>query len=263
MRNGGQPRTLKIQAIMSRKLSLMIWKRGTARTTILHWMITQALSAKVKARFQGAYSGHFRARFIDGIWAGASGLIYPTWGTRSNTTDVSKQAPRRYTIAMDYGIAGVFCCLMIGEYRRGAAILGELYHDARTQVPLSNNQLVDKMKAWQAHWVPETAKMTVTLDPATPISFKRILRGAGYIVRNAQNNVLDGIIVTSARLESGNVFIPGDSPNLKEELQGYSWDSDALNRGIEQPLKGADHCVDALRYYCNTYGKRQRFAGKN
>ena len=37
-----------------------------------------------------------------------------------------------------------------------------------------------------------------------------------------------------------------------DEFQSYVWDEKAARAGKEQPVKQADHAMDALRYYCKT-----------
>ena len=40
--------------------------------------------------------------------------------------------------------------------------------------------------------------------------------------------------------------------NLIKEFYSYSWDTKAIERGEDAPLKVDDHCLDALRYFVNT-----------
>jgi hypothetical protein len=40
---------------------------------------------------------------------------------------------------------------------------------------------------------------------------------------------------------------------LINEVQGYCWDSKAAEKGIDAPIKRADHLLDALRYSVFSY----------
>lgn len=226
---------------------------------ILHFKMDDnpSLSEEVKDRYKNAFSGHFKQRYIEGLWVGASGLIYTAWriGAEPEPENVNK-----YVAAIDYGRASTFCGLMFAEQDRGVTAVGELYHDAAESVTLTDNQILERFKEWRLRWLTESQSLTIYLDPATPLTFKRMLRRDGFIVRNSQNTVVDGIITTGARLESGDLKIGKDCPKLQEELGAYQWDEKALERGEEAPLKQMDHACDALRYYAHTTGRLRRFA---
>ena len=224
--------------------------------SLVHMRMTDnpGLTDDTIARYEGAYAGHFRQRYIEGLWAGASGLIFPTWKALSGAP-LPKGVPQ-YSVALDYGIAGVFAALMFEKRKKLVAAVGEMYHDARVSEHLTNAELADRLVAWVVRWRPPQG-LQVYVDPATPNEFKRILRKRGFLVRNADNNVKNGIINTASRLESGGIVI-GDCPNLIDELAGYQWDPKAAERGEDRPLAVHDHACDALRYYAHSTGKMWR-----
>ncbi len=43
---------------------------------------------------------------------------------------------------------------------------------------------------------------------------------------------------------------PARVPMLTSELDVLAWDDKAQERGIDKPVKFADHACDALRYWC-------------
>ncbi|GIO08938.1 hypothetical protein J31TS6_49660 [Brevibacillus reuszeri] len=49
--------------------------------------------------------------------------------------------------------------------------------------------------------------------------------------------------------------------NFQKEINGYVWDEKTALRGIEQPLKNDDHCMDAIRYFVKTIIKQRRLVG--
>ena len=162
---------------------------------ILHFMMgdNPSLSQEIKDRYAKAFSGHFKQRFIEGLWVGASGIIYTAW---KRGAEPEPENVRRYVSSLDYGRAGVFCALMFAEKDRGVTAVGELYYDARASITLTDNQLLERFKTWRLRWLTESQSLTVYVDPATPLAFKRILRRDGFLVRDSHNTVIDGIITT-------------------------------------------------------------------
>jgi phage terminase large subunit len=69
-----------------------------------------------------------------------------------------------------------------------------------------------------------------------------------YRVGFAQNEVLDGIRLTSKALADENLIIYKNCFKLIEQIQSYTWDEKAQSVGLDKPVKVDDHAVDALRY---------------
>jgi hypothetical protein len=46
-----------------------------------------------------------------------------------------------------------------------------------------------------------------------------------------------------------------------KEVSSYVWDEKAVLRGVEQPLKVNDHCMDGVRYFVKTIIKPRRLLG--
>ncbi|MBQ7826113.1 MAG: terminase large subunit, partial [Clostridia bacterium] len=59
------------------------------------------------------------------------------------------------------------------------------------------------------------------------------------------------------------LMIHKDCVNMIAEFGTYSWDEKAGEKGIEQPIKVADHAMDAIRYYVSTIIKDRRVAQKD
>ena len=62
-------------------------------------------------------------------------------------------------------------------------------------------------------------------------------------VKNAQNDVIDGIRVVSSMIKSGRYFISADCPNTIKEKGLYSWDEKKQLLGEDAVLKRDDHCL--------------------
>ena len=91
----------------------------------------------------------------------------------------------------------------------------------------------------------------IIIDPSAA-SFKTTVRGKGFRVKNANNEVNDGIRVTAMMMTKGLLKFSEKCINLKREMQSYIWDEKAAKRGEEKPVKANDHLLDALRYFCMT-----------
>lgn len=91
------------------------------------------------------------------------------------------------------------------------------------------------------------------LDPSAQglqEEIKRACRIAGIpiSIRNAENDVKLGISRTQKAFTFGIVSISTRQENLLRELGTYSYDPKSIERGKEEPVKIADHCIDGLRY---------------
>ena len=221
-----------------------------------------SLSASVIARYERSFTGHFRKRLIEGEWAAASGACFPTWTTTQD------EAPEGsvWHLALDWAVSGTLAALAIASKGRHAVVRHELYHEGRTDGLLNEVEVGERVAAW---WRSEcSSDGTINwanlpnsfawLDPATPATFKRILRRHGFIVRASDNAVVPGIVTTASRLASGEVQVHEGCTRLAEEMSGYIWDDVAAEAGEDKPVKKADHGCDALRYWAHSTGKAYR-----
>lgn len=94
----------------------------------------------------------------------------------------------------------------------------------------------------------------IIVDPSAA-SFIQELRSRGWIVKAAENEVLDGIRSVSTMLARRNLRINRKCKGLILEMQSYVWDDKAAERGEEKPVKQMDHGPDALRYRINALPK--------
>jgi phage terminase large subunit len=67
-------------------------------------------------------------------------------------------------------------------------------------------------------------------------------------VINAENDVLYGIRTMSSLLATGNLLVSDRCKGLIGEIPGYSWNPKATDKGLDEPIKVADHSIDAFRY---------------
>jgi phage terminase large subunit len=79
---------------------------------------------------------------------------------------------------------------------------------------------------------------------------------------DADNDVNEGIRIVSMLLNQRLVrFCRQTVQKTIKEMQTYAWDSKAVQRGEEKPLKIHDHGPDAFRYFAKTEVPYWRLAG--
>ncbi len=90
------------------------------------------------------------------------------------------------------------------------------------------------------------------MNPSIPPGF---VYGSSSTCRqlNADDDVNEGIRITSMVLNQRLVrFCRQTTPKTIQEMQTYSWDAKAAQRGEEKPLKIHDHGPDAFRYFAKS-----------
>ena len=218
-----------------------------------------SLTERIKARYRSMYAGVFYQRFILGLWVIAEGLIYTMLTEENYYTEApgGLHFTARRTIAVDYGTTNP--CVFLDCYDDGVKLWidNEYRWDSRSdEAKRSGNpqktdtQYADDMAAFMTD-DPER-QCTIVCDPSAA-SFIAELKGRGYYVKAANNEVLDGIRTVGALIQKRYIMINRERcPGLIAELQAYVWDDKAAQRGEEKPAKALDHAPDALRYYVMT-----------
>ena len=221
-----------------------------------------SLSEEIKARYRGLYAGVFYLRYIKGLWAVAEGLIY-TMLSDENLYDslppyIKHTASR--VIAVDYGTTNP--CVFLDTWDDGETIWFEREYrwDSRSEEAQrsgkpqkTDREYADDMVEFMGSR-PEDQCMII-VDPSAA-SFIAELRSRGWVVKEADNEVLDGIRKVSTMLASGRMRINRNHcKGFLAEMQSYVWDDKAIERGEEKPVKQKDHGPDAARYRINALPK--------
>lgn len=230
----------------------------------IHFVIDDnpSLSEKTKERYRRMYSGIFYKRFILGLWVLAEGIIYDMWDDDENLFDDDdlhpgfKSLSRRY-IAIDYGTSNPMVFLDIWDDGDTCWILNEYYYDGRAKgVQKEDSQYADDFEAFVGGDKPT---MTI-LDPSAA-SFKASLRNRGYYIKDADNDVSDGIRMTSTMIAKRKIKVHRTNcPNYLKERASYIWDEKAAEHGDEKPIKQNDHTQDCIRYFVKTVIRPRRLS---
>lgn len=243
------------------------WLDQLERKNALHLHFTMddnlSLSEKIKEGYRRMYTGIFYKRFILGLWVLAEGIVYDMWDDDLNTFDDDDLVPgfkmlaRRY-ISIDYGTSNPMVYLDIWDDGDTCWVLNEYYYDGRAKgVQKDDSQYADDFEAFVGTDLP----LFTVLDPSAA-SFKVALRNRGYRIKDADNEVLDGIRLVSTMIMKRKLRVHRrNCPNFLKERASYIWDEKAVDRGDEKPLKQNDHAMDDIRYFVKTIIKPRRLLG--
>ena len=222
-----------------------------------------SLDPEYVASLKQMYTGVFYKRFIEGEWCAADGLIYdmydPELHVRYLDLNLPENRPSVYYIGCDYGTSTVMSWSAIAAIPgKGFYKFKEFYYDARKK----GNQKTDREFADLFDSFVEsipyinTTLLHIYCDPSAA-SWKAELRFRGYIVLDADNDVINGIREVGSLLKSSNYFIDPSCEYTQKEYESYVWDEKAQRLGVDKPLKVFDHACDSDRYVLYTISKNR------
>lgn len=230
------------------------WVLECKRRNVLHLHFTMAdnlsLSEKIKQRYEGMYTGVFYARYILGKWTKAEGLVYPFFNAEKHMID-DDGSRGRYYISCDYGTLNP---CVFGLWRvngNSAFMVKEYYYDGRKKgKQKTDEEYYADLEAFADGYLIEQ----VVIDPSAA-SFKETIRRHGkFSVKNAKNDVLDGIRDTGTMLQAGLLHFNKTCVNTKAEFGAYAWDEKSSSDTV---IKENDHSMDQMRYFVRTIMKRE------
>lgn len=240
-------------------------KRREKKLLYLHFTMDDnlSLSERVKEKYRNMYAGVFYLRYIKGLWRAAEGLIYTMFTDENLYTDEERPVALKSTgtrmIAVDYGTTNP--CVFLDTWDDGRTIWvdREYRWDSRSEEARrsaspqkTDSQYADDMAEFMGTR-PED-QCVILVDPSAA-SFIAELRKRGWMVKPAENEVLDGIRKVGTMTERRTIRINRKCSGLIPEMQSYVWDEKAVERGEEKPVKQMDHGPDALRYRINALPK--------
>lgn len=231
-------------------------KASSKKLLYLHFTMDDnlSLSEDIKERYRGLYVGVFFKRFILGLWVVAEGAIYDMFDEIQNVYQVLPlrlSSLPELTVAIDYGTTNPLAALLCIDNDTKLYIEDEYYFNSRVEgYQKTDEQYVNDIEKWLERLLGKNFDVCFVVDPSAA-SFIQALRMRGYRVKEADNEVLDGIRMVSTLLARRMLLINKKCKNLIREILGYVWD-DSGKVEKEKPLKMNDHAVDALRYFIKT-----------
>jgi hypothetical protein len=142
-----------------------------------------------------------------------------------------------------------------GWHNPFAAVWGVLDHDDVLWIG-SERYVSEALPEDHAAALPRN--VTWFADPEDP-GQAATLRKRGLTVRKANNDILSGIAMVTARIRTGRLKVLSSCANLIAEARRYRWPTEAERavRG-EKPVSVDNHAMDALRYVVSKMPERSR-----
>lgn len=198
-------------------------------------------------------------RDILGQRSSAEGLIYDMFKSEHLYNDGDENRPNfnlYYTrhYAIDYGTTNPFVILefieqkdlVTGIYRY--YLNDEFVYDSKKH----NRQKEDSEYAEDLfRFIGDKRYNSILVDPSAA-SFKVTCRNRGLKVRDADNDVENGIRLVAQALRMKRLLVNSSCKFVQQEFSSYIWDEKKAEKGVEEPVKQFDHSMDAIRYFFKT-----------
>lgn len=206
-----------------------------------------SLSEEVKKRYISNYSGVFFKRYVLGIWCVAEGLVYSMFDEEKHVNSEHMKGAKEWIVSIDYGTVNPFAAGLWAFDGRKAQKEYEYYYDSKETGIRRDDE---------AHY-QELCKLIgdrriefIIVDPSAASFIETINKYAKYIVKRANNDVLDGIRVQTTFLNKGIISYYKDCEDTINEYGLYSWDMESPEDVV---IKEFDHCLDSDRYFAYTF----------
>lgn len=240
-----------------------------------HWHFTlrdnPSLTPKYIADLSAENAGLYYRRRVLGEWCLAEGSVFDMFDPARHVVDVLPVMKRWLCAAVDYGFRNSFAVvvLALGSDRR-LYFVAEWYWDSATRGrQLTNAEYSAKMREFFASVRHPGSQLYgirpewIVVDPSAAhfigqLNSDRHLFDGGVSLAGADNAVEAGIGTMGSLLATGRLLVHSSCKHLIEQIQGYSWDEKAAQRGEDKPVKQNDHAVDAARYALMTTRSRWR-----
>lgn len=231
------------------------WVLKHKEKNVLHLHFTMkdnlSLSDKIRTRYENMYTGVFYARYIEGLWTKAEGLVYPFFDAAIHMLDAPAEDTGRYFISCDYGTINPCVFGLWRLHGASAVMVKEYYFNSRKKgKQKTDEEYYQDLDAFAGDYRIEQ----IIVDPSAA-SFKETIRRHGkYSVKDAKNTVLDGIRMTSTLLKAGKLRFDRSCVNTQAEFGAYAWDEKAQADAV---IKENDHSMDQMRYFVSTVMRRE------
>ena len=198
------------------------------------------------------YSGVFYDRYIKGLWVLAEGLVYGTVFDKNRhiIKNYDTKNAIEYDISIDYGTLNP-CSMGLWAVEKDKAVrIKEYYYDGRTRgVQKTDEEYYQALEKLADGYQIQH----VIIDPSAASFITTIKRHGKFSVRQARNDVLNGIRTTMNFLERDKLFFCDCCRDSIREFGLYRWDEKSEKDTV---IKENDHAMDDIRYFCYTFLRR-------
>lgn len=206
--------------------------------------LPESFRENLKREYEGTV---YYDRYILGLWVLAEGLVYH-FTDECKTDEIPQDG--EYYISIDYGTMNPFSAGLWCVNGDRAVRISEYYYSGREKQRMrTDEEYCDEIiKLAEGYDVRQAI-----VDPSAA-SFIAALRKRGFRVKQADNEVEDGIRRVSTYLKNGNIKIHKSCTDCIREFGLYRWD-DSVDS--DKVIKENDHAMDDVRYFCSTIMKNK------
>lgn len=190
------------------------------------------------------YAGSvYYKRYILGEWALAEGLVYPMFSREKHVVKGAIEYHRnsQYYVSIDYGTVNPFAIGIFEFDGRKSTMIKEFHHRGGTENRVDNEKYYKDM----CETIGNIPIEYILVDPSAAGFIETINKYAKYIVKRADNDVLNGIQEVTKYLNMGLLKIHESCTETLKEFEGYAWD----DKHDDEVIKENDHHMDLTRYY--------------
>lgn len=230
-----------------------ILKKNKKRLYRIHFELDDnpSLSKATKDFLKRMFIGVFYKRFILGLWVMAQGIIFDMFTDKNIISHpFEKNQAERLIIAIDYGTQNPCTYGKYGVKKDHYHLFESYYYNGRTK----GIQKTDKSYADDLEEFVGSDKIKYIIVDPSATSFIAEIRSRDFFksrnikVLKARNAVMKGIQALSIKLQLELFTIEPDCLDDIKEFHSYVWNEKATARGLDEPLKENDHCMDRNRY---------------
>ncbi|GAA3441051.1 PBSX family phage terminase large subunit [Planomonospora venezuelensis] len=198
------------------------------------------------------YVGLWYRRFILGEWCLAEGAVFDMWDETRHVVTELPPIVQWIAAGVDYGTVNPFAALMLGLGADGRLYFTrEFRYDSKlNRRSLTDVEYSERLRTWLNGGGHERPQYVV-VDPSAA-SFRAQLHYDGVTTAAGANEVLPGIRTVASLLATDRLRVHRSCAGWIEEVPGYSWDDKKAEKGEDEPIKAADHSLDAGRYAIHT-----------
>lgn len=209
-----------------------------------------SLDESIKKRYKSMYVGVFFKRFILGLWCVADGLVYSMFDENKHILHGDCPESPMHIVSIDYGTVNPFSAGLWGFDGKTAIREKEIYYNGREKGERVDDE---SYYAMLEELIGDYEIEYIIVDPSAASFIETIKKHGKYVVKKANNDVLDGIRVVTTFLNAGRILIHESCKNSIEEFGLYCWDEES---GDDKVVKENDHAMDDIRYFCYTFMRK-------
>jgi len=186
------------------------------------------------------FDSDYAKRYLQGEWGSFEGQIYKEFNYEKHIGEFKDQKFKYYIGGYDDGYRNPACFLTIGvDSDNNVYVVNEYYQSEKT---------VDHILKYILALDGIYHYKKIYADPSAA-NWIGMAREKHLNVKEADNNIENGISKVKALLYNDLLKIDSSCVNLIKEIESYRYERDKFNRNLtEKPFKKNDHSVDALRY---------------